>query len=133
MQAGTAYLGIQCAWETQPVDPATALRLCCYVLGCADDEEDSAQAMQGSHSNLPALPSTATPSQKRRSAMELRMQRYHTRDWSRTTSECMEVRHGGSWALLQQMATLLVSGCRERTHVRSCAHELCWLRVLRAA
>lgn len=85
-----------------------------------DDEEDAAGCVPGSRPR--PLPQT-TPSQRLRSAMELRMQQlYHTRDWSRSAAECIEVSTAagtystvssecGLFLGLLLQATPLQSGC----------------------
>lgn len=59
------------------------------LCGCCADADDDAQCLTSRYPNSQPL---ATPSQKRRTAMELSMQQlYHIRPWSMTTAECVEV------------------------------------------
>jgi hypothetical protein len=72
------------------IDVSTPIPCCwlCKSYRAADDEEI---AGTGPGSRARPLPQ-ATPSQRLRSAMELRMQPlYYTRDWDRSAAECIEV------------------------------------------
>lgn len=70
-----------------------ALCMCVFLLAGSSVEESSQYLLQGGEAQ-PGLPGPkATPSQRRRTAMELNMQQlYHTRDLSQTAGECLQVR-----------------------------------------